>query len=234
MTNLDKQNYYEILEIKTDASQREITTAYLRLKNAYARNSMASYTILSDDERERILRRIEKAYLVLSSSVKRREYDLQQGVDKKKKQKTATRGAVIRRKGAGRHSGVQRVEDLYDHLRKRGEGWRRVKKKTKVERYKKDAEMERRIAEQKVYTGAFLSEVRRYKNITLEEVAEITKIGINYLRALEEEKFSEFIAPVYIRGFLAQYARVIGLDPVEVCQSYLGRIKELKEVKEAK
>ncbi|MFC2075281.1 helix-turn-helix domain-containing protein [Bdellovibrionota bacterium] len=235
MTDLNRQNYYEILEIKPNVSQKEVTKSYLRLKNAYSKDSIASYTILSDEQRETILKKIEEAYLVLSSTMKRKEYDIEKGFVKKRVHRPIIRGAVVRRHGTGRHRGVQtEPEDLYEHIRSRRKGWQKRGKRQRGRDFAKDPEMERRIAEQDEYSGKFLREIREYRKIDLEEVSNSTKIALHFLKALEEEAFSEFTAPVYIRGFLAQYARFLGLDPIRVCQSYLGRLKEAEKVKEAK
>lgn len=68
-------NYYDMLEVNTSASNRDISRAYLRLKAAYGENSLVSYTGVEDEERRNTLAKIEEAYLILSRSGKRREYD---------------------------------------------------------------------------------------------------------------------------------------------------------------
>ena len=45
-----------------------------------------------------------------------------------------------------------------------------------------------------------------------------------YLQALEAEVFAKLPAQVYVRGFLAEYARALGLDAERVKQTYLGGI----------
>jgi cytoskeletal protein RodZ len=46
-----------------------------------------------------------------------------------------------------------------------------------------------------------------------------------YLQALEGEVFAKLPAPVYVRGFLAEYARCLGLDAERVKQTYLDRYR---------
>ena len=57
---------------------------------------------------------------------------------------------------------------------------------------------------------------REAKNLTVHQVAEITKIRTDHIRALEEGNFSVFSAPVYIRGFVRSYAQVLKLDTMQV------------------
>ena len=69
-------NHYEVLNINKSASQQEIEKAYIASKAAFQRNALAHYTLVSDKEREEMITRIEKAYLVLSHPKKRKRYDL--------------------------------------------------------------------------------------------------------------------------------------------------------------
>ncbi len=61
--------------------------------------------------------------------------------------------------------------------------------------------------------GAELRETRERRGLSIEEVAEATRIPSRYLRALEEDAPVErFPAPVYARFFLREYARFLGVD----------------------
>ncbi|HXC97695.1 MAG TPA: helix-turn-helix transcriptional regulator [Verrucomicrobiae bacterium] len=53
---------------------------------------------------------------------------------------------------------------------------------------------------------------REAKNLTVHQVAEVTKIRTDHIRALEEGNFNAFSAPVYIRGFVRTYAGLLKLD----------------------
>jgi cytoskeletal protein RodZ len=57
-----------------------------------------------------------------------------------------------------------------------------------------------------------LRAAREAKNLSVNEVAEITKIRTDHIRALEEGNFDVFVAPVYIRGFARTYATLLKLD----------------------
>jgi flagellar biosynthesis protein FlhG len=75
------------------------------------------------------------------------------------------------------------------------------------------------------FTGAVLRQVREALGIELREVAERSKIGIAYLQSLESDAFAKLPAPVYVRGFLTEYARILGLDAERVKDTYLERYK---------
>jgi cytoskeleton protein RodZ len=53
---------------------------------------------------------------------------------------------------------------------------------------------------------------REAKNLTLNQVAEKTKIRADHLLALEEGNFGVFSAPIYIRGSVKNYAALLKLD----------------------
>src|SRR3974390_3042864 len=57
---------------------------------------------------------------------------------------------------------------------------------------------------------------RESRHLTVEQVAEITKIRTDHLRALEEGNFDVFSAPVYIRGFVRSYSTLLKLDVPQI------------------
>lgn len=65
-----------------------------------------------------------------------------------------------------------------------------------------------------------MRQAREMENILLEEAANDIKISKRYLEALEENDYSIFPAPIYIRGFLSNYARYLGLDPKAILEQY--------------
>ena len=71
----ESMNYYEILNVKPNATQQEIERAYLLGKATYQRDSIATYSLIDDSERQYMLNRIEEAFLILSNPMKRETYD---------------------------------------------------------------------------------------------------------------------------------------------------------------
>ena len=63
--------------------------------------------------------------------------------------------------------------------------------------------------------GSFGERMRRereMRGITLEEIAESTKIGTRSLRALEDEDFGRLPGGIFNKGFVRSYARYLGID----------------------
>jgi hypothetical protein len=65
-----------------------------------------------------------------------------------------------------------------------------------------------------------LCAAREEKELALEQVAEETRIPLNYLQALESESFDSFTSGLHARGFLRNYASFLGLDPEEMVALY--------------
>ena len=61
-------------------------------------------------------------------------------------------------------------------------------------------------------TGAVLRQLRQQLGAAIDDICDLTKINRRYIVALEEEDFSLLPATVYVRGFVGEYARVLGLD----------------------
>src|SRR6476660_585570 len=57
---------------------------------------------------------------------------------------------------------------------------------------------------------------REAQNLTVQQLAEITKIRSDHIRALEEGNFDVFSAPVYIRGFVRTCSTLLKLDVAQV------------------
>jgi curved DNA-binding protein CbpA len=73
-------------------------------------------------------------------------------------------------------------------------------------------------------TGAALRRFREQSGISLHQIAERSKIGIRSLQHIEEDRYPELPARVYLRGFLQEYARVLGLDPARTADAYLAAL----------
>lgn len=74
-----------------------------------------------------------------------------------------------------------------------------------------------------------LRQAREARQLTIQQVAEITKMRTDHLRALEEGNFDVFSAPVYIRGFVRGLATLYKLDVPQVMaelDTELGQTKK--------
>ena len=77
-----------------------------------------------------------------------------------------------------------------------------------------------------------LRSAREAKSLTVEQVAEMTKIRTDHIRALEEGDFSVFSAPIYIRGSVKNYAAALKLDTVTVLAALAVELKGTEKYSE--
>jgi cytoskeletal protein RodZ len=63
--------------------------------------------------------------------------------------------------------------------------------------------------------GTLLRESRESKNLTIKEVATKTKINLNILRHLEDDRFDKLPNKTYVKGFVKNYAKIVGITQDE-------------------
>jgi cytoskeletal protein RodZ len=61
--------------------------------------------------------------------------------------------------------------------------------------------------------GQQLRAAREAQKLTIYQVAEMTRIRSDHIRAIDQGNYDVFSAPVYIRGFVRTYATVLNLNP---------------------
>jgi hypothetical protein len=74
-----------------------------------------------------------------------------------------------------------------------------------------------------------LRQGREAKHLSIAQVAEITKLRTDHIRALEEGKYEVFSAPVYVRGFVRTYSNLLKLDVPQVMAALDGELGGMKK-----
>ena len=69
--------------------------------------------------------------------------------------------------------------------------------------------------------GRLLKSLRRDKNMTLDDVFEITRVSKTILELIEEEDHEKLPAAVLVKNFLRTYADAVGADRDEIVRLYL-------------
>lgn len=166
---------YKLLGLDEDATDQEARRAYHRLKALYADSSLATYSLLTAEQREEMLDNIERAYMRVSKEIGSRSRD-------NRVQKS-----------------LEELPTLADF--QHGQS-----------------------------IGGYLKRCRENRGMTLRDVSKETKIRTTYLEQIENEELSALPAPVYLRGFVLEFARVLGLpDPEAITAIYLDLIQEENE-----
>ncbi len=92
-------------------------------------------------------------------------------------------------------------------------------------------------SEQAINLGKKLAKARVEKKITLESIADKTKINVNFLKQMEQGNF-EFLPELYVKNFLKTFIRNIGENDRQYLFEYNQIVSENNnsndEVKETK
>lgn len=246
--DIENKNYYEILEIPFTCTQEEINQAYKRAVNAYDTQNAALYSLLTEEDCKRIIDAIEEAFSILGNPDKRMQYDKARGFDNQRATEDKIHKKNLLEKMAGANSSrdaeMAHEKNLQEaqkaHARKDDFTYNTTTNaKASVSRaeayskfsldYNKDEGFETEIENATEFTGTFLQKIREYKNVSIERMADMTKVSKTHIRNIEEENLSRLPAAAYIRGFVFQYAKCLKLNPDEVCKSYLEHIARLRE-----
>jgi flagellar biosynthesis protein FlhG len=214
MKGFDEIDHYEALEIPRDASTAEIERAYRMLIATYATDSLATYSMFGEDEAASMRDRIEAAYRVLSDAERRRSYDAAQAMDEPAAGAPAEDEPVVLAPLAEAALAKPLVE---------------TRAREAAPAFEQIADDE--AADESAWDGARLRRARLQRGIEIDDLSTATKISPAYLRFLEEDRFDDLPAVVYVRGFIASYARYLGLDAQRVSQSYTARYEEHRRAK---
>ena len=68
--------------------------------------------------------------------------------------------------------------------------------------------------------GSLLREERRNRSLDIREIARLTRLREHFVEAIEQESWDKLPPPVFVRGFIRSYARVLGLDVARVLDLY--------------
>lgn len=216
MKRLTEQNYYTLLGIPPKASFGEVQSAYDQALSIYSTDSIATYSLFTQKERERILSRLLDAYKTLTDSKLRREYD---------------HFLIERGELSPQDTGYSSLKDSNITKGK----LREVSIESLIQK-EKDTEIENQPSEsnldlfdsQTSVTGKSIKMVRAAREISLEEIYRKTNIPKKTLEDIEEENFEKLPALVYLKGFLKAYAKILNVNQTQLVNGYMKRYLEWK------
>lgn len=74
--------------------------------------------------------------------------------------------------------------------------------------------------------GQVLSNAREAKRLTVTELSRMTRIPAASIYAMEDGRFEDLPAPVFVRGFIRSYCREVALDSSELLSQYDEYLRE--------
>jgi flagellar biosynthesis protein FlhG len=193
----EDQTYYEILETEPGVSDEEVRRAYRLIKDVYASGSMVISGLYEEHELVELHARVNAAHDTLFAPERRRLYDLALPEADLARAVRAAANAARRAPAAGPGALEERPEASEAIIDLTAE-----------------------------ITGPFLRKVREQRGLELSDISQRTKISERYLRGIEDERFGDMPAAVYVRGYVMEYARVLRIDAHRVTESYLARYRK--------
>jgi curved DNA-binding protein CbpA len=208
MRPLAELTHYEILDLSSGVTAFDIRQAYKAALELYSEDSLAIYSLFSSDERKEILARVDEAFATLMDEQSRYAYD-----------------QMLIQKGLLQGGSQQR--ELREKPPSVGSpGSMGTAPQTKTEKPPAaENPVVKEILSQEVLTGMDLKRLRTELGVSVEQIAEWTKIRPGFLRCIEEDQFNEFPSRFHLRGFLKAYVQYLHLDPEPVVNRYMRRIE---------
>ena len=203
MNTQNQHNYYDVLELNENASQQEIHFAYRKAKMTYSAENKALYSVFSQDEATALRNLIEEAYQVLSNNNYRNIYEKRMLASTNSE--TDVSAAAIKTES----------ENIFQIITPPAF---QVQVSTAPLR---NEEFELEISAKKDWSGEDLKKVREYKMLSFDELTDITKINPWYIAALESMDPASLPVEVFVRGYVLQVAKALGLKEKVVADSYI-------------
>lgn len=210
----NENNYYEILEVDSKATQAQIRDAYQKLKNTFRTDNNALYSMMTNEDIHQWMSKIEEAYHVLSDMELKANYDQRRGVF------SHDAPAPVFNLNRTPPMQKQQTEDLL------------IAPITDsptnpfISNSSKEEALTEAINQEQQWRGAFIRKSREIQRLSLEDLSQKTKISKSHLQAIEDESFDRLPAIVYLRGFLMQISKTLKIPQEPVVASYLDHYKK--------
>jgi DnaJ-class molecular chaperone len=215
MKNLDGLTYYEILKIPENSSSFEIKRAYKEVLSMYDEDSLVTYSLFSNEERDKILKTIREAFLTLMDENKRTAYDTT--LLDSEQIKVSIIPIENQEKPPRAHK--YNMTDNDDSAE-------RAKKKLR----KKELEtLCNEIFSNDLISGDDLKKMRKTAGIELSEINAVTKISVSVLTSMEENRIESLPPSLYLKNFLKLYAETLQINPQKIIDGYLKHISSAQK-----
>ena len=201
-----RETLYEILNVSPQATKNEIRESYVRLKSAFAGGGQALYSLMSEEQAQAALAKIEEAFRLLNDDQRRHLYDsgpaqnsLQGSVHLASSSKTSgspaqTRVVSTKVDAAQIQAAQSRVQEI--------------------------------IEAGDPADGDLFRSLREAMGVSEAEMQHRTKVTSTYLTAMESNQFERLPQAVFVKGFLKSYLQYLGVKDMDrLANAYAERLR---------
>jgi DnaJ-class molecular chaperone len=195
------KDYHSILHVHPGASVQEMKEAYLRMKNLYQDTNQALYSLAQPDDLAQTLSEVEEAYHALVLSQPQAQVPQKTSPQEEEKPKFS----FLERSTKKLHSPSIYNQAIQDEIPKL-------------------------MAAHSQGDGALFQKIRELSQVSLEEMQEHIKVGMDHLGHIEQNRFECLPQPVYVKGFLKSYLSYLGVKNADqLVTAYITRLKQWTE-----
>ena len=224
-TRKPEETFYDVLKVDPKATIAEIVAAYHTAKNAFSRDSVATYSLFSPEETQGILSKLEEAYLTLSNIEKKRDYD--EGLSKRRNEESGVPPAMSEPELKSKAMGLP-TPPATSSSTGTPSSTSSTPDSEVVTRISAPVDPNDTAPVPDVITGSVLKEIRERRGLSHDDVSRVTKIPVKFIQAIEGENPKALPARVYLQGFVKNLAVFYKLDPQVTVKSYLEAIDKLQ------
>ena len=214
------RTFYEILNVSTQATRSEIRESYIRLKNMFGSQNPALYSLIGDTESHRMLGAVEEAFRALNDDYSRRRYDISIGIvteddlkptSPEKQEPKAAFGAEVKVGFGG-------------SMAENGNTTGTIRPATYAKSLPPKKYLDTDIVDRlngivaqatDLGDGGLYRKLRETAAISEEELHSRTKIGRDYIRAIEENAYDSLPQSVFVKGFVKSYLKALSVKQAD-------------------
>lgn len=212
MKTFEEKNYYEILEIPYNTGTADIKQAYENAIEMYDENSLVTYELFPDEQRKALLQVIDEAFHTLANEDKRAAYN----------HMLISSGQVDAQQFPQKFTDLPAPPHEADAnpVHRDLKNW--VKQKSKESNI---SQITTELLSKSLVSGEDLRQLREALGISIAEIFEQTRISKITLESIEQDRYSDLPAQIFLKSFLKSYAEILQIDAQHVAEGYLKNME---------
>jgi curved DNA-binding protein CbpA len=216
------ETHYDVLGVSPRATQEQIDKAYQFLRQMYDEVSLATYSLLDPEEARVARARVNQAYEVLKEAHRRQDYDASLEAAREK--------TVVPFPPAPAAPHAPTMAPVTPHSPPTAPVTPHPPAAAPAVAAPREPPHPHPepLAPASVLagpvTGELLRRFREEKGVSLQTISASSKVGVRFFEYIEADRHADLPARVYLRSFLQEYAKAVGLDPNGVADAYIARL----------